>query len=399
VLADRYELVRHIARGGMGDVYEADDHQLRRSVAVKVFRAGATGDRARFDREVVVLAALNHPGLVRVYDAGEHAGDAFVVLELVDGPTLATRLATDGSVPSAEVADVGASLAAALAYVHEHGVVHRDVTPANVICGADGRPRLADFGIARLIDSTRVTAASTAIGTAAYMAPEQVQGHDVTPAADVYALGLVLLELLTGRRGFTGPPSEVTVARLVRRPDMVGVPGAWVPLLAAMTGRVPANRPTAAAVRDQLAALLAAGSADTGAVAVVPEAVASDEPTEPLEAVAAGGTTVMPVALVPDDDPPALPAALPSLRRWALVAAVVGLVLLLAVTMGGSGGGIEVPTSTTVTQPVVANPTTTINTTTTSAPATPAPPPAPGGKKKEPKHERGEPGEGDGPGD
>ena len=99
VLAGRYELVRHIARGGMADVYEADDRQLQRAVAIKVFRAGATADRARFDAEVVVLAALNHPGLVQVYDAGEHEGDAFVVLDLVDGPTLAARLASGGPIP------------------------------------------------------------------------------------------------------------------------------------------------------------------------------------------------------------------------------------------------------------------------------------------------------------
>src|SRR5688572_5471821 len=202
----------------MADVYEATDHQLQRQVAVKVFRAAATSDRARFDAEVVVLAALNHPGLVQVYDAGDQDGDAFVVLELVEGPTLATRLREVGPLPAVDVADLGAQVADALAYVHERGVVHRDVTPSNVLCGPDGRPRLADFGIARLVDTTRVTAAATAIGTAAYMAPEQVQGHDVTPAADVYALGLVLLELLTGRRAFEGTGHEVAVARLARPP-------------------------------------------------------------------------------------------------------------------------------------------------------------------------------------
>ena len=127
VLAGRYELVRHIARGGMADVYEADDRQLQRAVAIKVFRAGATADRARFDAEVVVLAALNHPGLVQVYDAGEHEGDAFVVLDLVDGPTLAARLAAGSPIPPPEVAEVGAQVADALAYVHDQGVVHRDV--------------------------------------------------------------------------------------------------------------------------------------------------------------------------------------------------------------------------------------------------------------------------------
>jgi len=392
ILAGRYELVRFIARGGMGEVYEAEDRQLQRQVAVKVFRAGAAADRSRFDSEIVVLAALNHPGLVHVYDAGEHHGDAFVVLELVDGPTLASRLAGGAPVPSAEVAALGASLADALAYVHDQGVVHRDVTPSNVICGTDGRPRLADFGIARLIDTTRVTAVSTAVGTAAYMAPEQVQGHDVTPAADVYALGLVLLELHTGRRAFTGTPQEVAVARLVRSPDVAaGVPDAWRPLLATMTDRAAANRPSAAEVRDQLNALRHSASMATGALAAVPAASVvappdgqppgpTDAPTHVLTAVG-GGTTVMPVALVPAEETLPSPGSPPTLRRrWVAVAVMVALVLLVVAAAVQSGGGIDVPTSTTtVTEPVVA--TTLPPSTTTTAPAITVPPPT----EKDPK--------------
>jgi serine/threonine protein kinase len=343
VLADRYAIVRHIARGGMADVYEAEDQQLRRSVAVKVFRGAAAADRARFDAEVVMLAALSHPGLVQVFDAGDHGDDAFVVLELVNGPNLAARLATNGPVAPAEVADIGAAVADALAYVHERGVVHRDVTPSNVICGPDGRPRLADFGIARLVDTTRVTATSTTVGTAGYMAPEQVQGHDVTPAADVYALGLVLLELLTGHRAFSGTQHEVAVARLVRDPDVErGVPGPWQPLLAAMTDRAPANRPTAVEVRDQLTALVHAADLATSAIAIDPPAP-GEAVTRPLESIG-GGTTVMPVGLVPVDSPEAEPAlTLPGPRR-ALIATIVGVVLLLLViSAAAGGGGIEPP--------------------------------------------------------
>jgi hypothetical protein len=389
VLADRYAIVRHIARGGMGDVYEAEDQQLRRSVAVKVFRGAAAADRARFDAEVVMLAALSHPFLVQVYDAGEHGGDAFVVLELVDGPTLASRLAGAGPVPPTEVANIGVALADALAYVHERGVVHRDVTPSNVICGADGRPRLADFGIARLVDTTRVTAVSTTIGTAAYMAPEQVQGHDVTPAADVYALGLVLLELLTGHRAFTGSPHEVAVARLVRSPDAdTGVPEAWRPVLAAMTDRAPANRPTAVEVRDQLSGLVDPAAVAAGAM-VVDRPAPAEAVTMPLEAVG-GGTTVMPVALVPEVGPAAVRDAVPAGRRRAVLAVVIGLVaLLLAASALAGGDGIELPPSTTVTEPVVAVPSTT---TTTAAPTTTARP------EKKGKGE-GERGRGDGDGD
>jgi serine/threonine protein kinase len=128
VLADRYELVRHIARGGMADVFEATDRQLGRQVAVKRFRGGSPQDRPRFDAEVLVLARLNHPNLVQVYDAGEHDGDGFVVMELIDGPSLAQILQTRVALPDHELADLAVPLADALAYVHANDVVHRDVT-------------------------------------------------------------------------------------------------------------------------------------------------------------------------------------------------------------------------------------------------------------------------------
>jgi serine/threonine protein kinase len=346
VLAERYDLVRHLARGGMADVYEATDRQLQRQVAVKVFRAAAASDRARFDAEIVVLAALNHPGLVQVYDAGDQGGDAFVVLELIDGPTLATRLHHHGPFPAMEVAEVGTQVADALAYVHERGIVHRDVTPSNVLCGPDGRPRLADFGIARLVDTTRITSAATALGTAAYMAPEQVQGHDVTPAADVYSLGLVLLELLTGQQAFTGSPQAAAVARLVRSPEIgSAVPGAWRDPLGAMTDRAAANRPSAADVRDRLTALMGGVVTRTSAA--------------PVE-----GTAVMPAALIPAADPET-----PRRRRGALAALAAGL---LALVLGAAALGADDPPAPPATTTTLPEATTTTSTTTT-APAV-APP-------------------------
>ncbi len=393
VLVDRYQLVRHVTRGGMADVYEAEDRQLQRRVAVKLFRGAAAGDRARFDAEVVVLAALNHPGLVRVYDAGEQDGDAFVVLELIEGPTLAARVAERGPLPAAEVAELGAQVADALAFVHEQGVVHRDVTPSNVLCAPDGRPRLADFGIARLVDTTRITATATAVGTAAFMAPEQVQGHDVTAAADVYALGLVLLELLTGRRAFSGAPHEVAMARLARDPDTrTDVPDAWRGLLGEMTDRAAPNRPSAAEVRDRLTALLTAAAEVTAAVAAAPSVTVpapSGEGPAPSDAVTAStpvvataadpGTTVMPATLLPVAEPAPRTGA-----RRALVAAAVGVLLLLvALAATGDGSGrLESPptTSPPATEPVVAVPPPT-----TMAPTTTVAPPEPGKGKGEPK--------------
>ncbi len=358
MLADRYELVRHIARGGMGDVYEARDDQLRRQVAVKVFRAAGPTDRSRFDAEVRVLASLNHPGLVRVFDAGSHGDDAFVVLELIEGPCLADALTERGTVPPVEAARLGADLADALDFIHRHGVVHRDVTTRNVLCSPDGRPRLVDFGIVRLLDTPRVTATAMAVGTAAFMAPEQVQGLDVTPAADVYALGLVLLEALTGRRAFTGAAHEVAVARLARDPDTSdGVPGAWQEVLRAMTARRPEDRPGAAAVRDRLLQL-ADGVAEAtgpmplpgvapivstaGAAAVAAAATGEDAPTAAM--AVDGGTAILPAPPLPFDVEPAPVRERQRSNRtlWALLVglAVAALVAVAAAAADRSPSGV-----------------------------------------------------------
>ena len=365
VLAERYELRRPIGRGGMADVYEARDRRLGRRVAVKVFRGAAPSDRARFDAEVRTLASLSHPSLVEVYDAGDHVdGQGAVVREARRGRRPLDELQHDEGV-AVVVAEVGACVADALAFVHEHGVVHRDVTPANILCAADGRPRLADFGIARLVDTTRITAPETAVGTAAYMAPEQVQGLEVTPAADVYSLGLVLLELLTGRRGFDGPPHEAAVGRLVRAPDVTrGVPGPWRGLLADMTERAPADRPLARAVAERLRALGTMSlDAPTAGLAVADD-VAADSPT------VVDGTAVLPVALVPDSTgtrPPRWRRVAPALAALALAAAA-----LAAGAVNGDGRGADPTSSTTDTTPAVASPppSTTVPATTSTAETT-----------------------------
>ncbi|MFE9750432.1 serine/threonine-protein kinase [Saccharothrix saharensis] len=246
LLAGRYELAGTLGFGGMSEVRRGWDTVLRRAVAVKVFRPEADDDTARrFDNEARTLARLSHPGLVAVHDAGVSDGTAFVVLQLVEGRTLRDRIA-DGPLSVAEVRELGARLADALTYVHEQGVVHRDVKPSNILLDADGTPHLADFGLAHLADTTRFTRTNQMVGTAAYLAPEQVRGDAFGPAADIYSFGLVLLECLTGRREYPGGDVESAVARLHRPPAVPDdLPADLVRLLSLMTSLSARRRPSA----------------------------------------------------------------------------------------------------------------------------------------------------------
>ncbi len=247
-----------IGIGSSAVVHRATDRRFGTPVAVKHFHANASAhDLRQQQQEMAVLARLDHPGLVGLHDGGTEDGRAFVVTDLVEGPTLAERISSGPPLDPAAVRALGAQLADALAHVHAGGIVHRDVKPANVLLGADGRPRLADFGIARALDGAGATATATGcvVGTAAYLAPEQVRGESVGPAADVYALGLVLLEALTGRREYPGLAVESATARLHRPPVVpAGLPGGLGPLLVAMTGSEPRERPPAAVVAATLAA-------------------------------------------------------------------------------------------------------------------------------------------------
>lgn len=236
LVADRYRLVSLLGRGGTAEVWRAEDDALGRSVALKLVTVPTDDSAARAGEEARLLARLSHPGLVPVYDAGtDERGRPWVVMELVEGETLADTVKR-GRMPSQRVAVIGRSVAEALGYVHAQGLVHRDVKPANVLIGHDGRVRLTDFGIARLVDSARVTSTGMMVGTASYLAPEQVAGETVGPPADVYALGLMLLECLTGAREYAGSTVEVALARLHRQPSIpttleAGWPGLLLSLI------------------------------------------------------------------------------------------------------------------------------------------------------------------------
>lgn len=256
----RYRVDALIGTGGTAMVHRAHDTRLGRDVALKRVRPGPgrAQHRLRLRDEGRLLAGLEHPGLVNVLDAAWEGPSApYVVLELVDGPDLSDLL-RDGALDPLRVATVGRDVASVLAYLHEQGFVHRDVKPANVLL--DGtRARLCDLGIAvHTGEGDPHGRPGHTIGSIAYLAPEQVLGDPLGPAVDVYALGLVLLEALTGRREYPGPDSEAAWARVHRNPTIpTSLGSSWTGLLAAMTARDPLERPAAREVAEHLEALLA----------------------------------------------------------------------------------------------------------------------------------------------
>ena len=219
-----YEIVAPLGAGGMGEVYRARDPRLKRDIAIKVLPADVTSspDRlARFEREATTVAGLNHPNIVVLHSIEEDDGVRFLTMELVEGRSLA-ELITPGGLPLAQLLDLGIPLADALVAAHEKGVVHRDLKPANVMVTREGRVKVLDFGLAKLAhaesDLDAALAATQAgpisevgqvVGTAPYMAPEQTRGEPVDARSDLFALGIVLYELATGRRPFHGPTASV----------------------------------------------------------------------------------------------------------------------------------------------------------------------------------------------
>jgi serine/threonine-protein kinase len=248
---DRYRLERPLGHGGMASVYLGRDTELDRPVAVKLLAENAAGDdglRKRFLREARLAARLSHPNVVNVYDAGEDDGRPYLVMEHVQGETLAEVLAARGRLPPEEVRVLGAQAARGLAHAHAAGLVHRDIKPQNLLLRDDGTLKIADFGIARAAEGTALTQPGTVLGTAAYLAPEQALGQDVTPAADVYSLGAVLYELLTGR-----PPLEIRSLEELATPKPIAPVRELAPqtppdledLVMRCLARNPSYRPTA----------------------------------------------------------------------------------------------------------------------------------------------------------
>ncbi|HEV7145987.1 MAG TPA: serine/threonine-protein kinase [Pedococcus sp.] len=396
LLNDRYRLDELIASGGMGQVWRATDELLGRLVAIKLVQeggpahapagTGADDFRERFRHEARNSAGLSHPNIATVYDFGDDANRPYLVMELVEGQSLAQLLAERGPLPPHEVTAILGQAALALQAAHTAGVVHRDVKPANIMVTPGGLVKLTDFGIARAAAGSGLTRTGEVLGTPHYLSPEQAHGLPATAASDVYALGVVGHELLTGQRPFTGDSIVATALAHVTQatpelPD--SVPPTLRDAIMAALAKDPADRPESAA---ELAAMLGMPSG-------------RHNPERGLDAVAdAAGATMLVPAPVAD---PGVPAARRSrLRRWWLLpvaALAVTVVGILAAASFSSGSGsptthsTNTSTSTTSTTNAAAanaganvggaattTPTTpTTSTTTPAAARTTAPAPAP----------------------
>jgi eukaryotic-like serine/threonine-protein kinase len=281
----------------MATVYLAHDGELERPVALKILAENLAGDatfRDRFEREARLAARLSHPNVVRVFDVGESDGRPFIVMEYVEGDTLADELGRHGPLPPERAVDLALQICSGLEAAHTSGLVHRDVKPRNLLLRPDGVLKIADFGIARAAESTRLTEIGTILGTAAYLAPEQAEGVEATPAADLYSVGAVLYELLTGRVPYTATSLVELLAKQQAGPPppIAGVPDWFELAVIRCLEPDPSERPSSA---GELAGELAPGLA----------------PTIPLERGAPG--------------PPALHVG-SQRRRW-------GVVMLLALAL------------------------------------------------------------------
>ena len=280
--AGRYELGRVLGAGGTAKVYEAHDLRLDRQVAVKLVPAAPAEPelRQRFVREARSAAAFTHPNAVALFDAGESDGYLYLVMELVDGQSLADRLATDGPLEPATAGNITAGVLAALAAAHAVGIVHRDVKPGNILLGANGTVKLADFGIAKRHDGDDVTVIGEIVGTPKYLAPELLDGEPATPSSDVYATGVVLFEMLAGHPPFDANTPLATALAHRDRP---------VPNLSSLRPDAPANLTGAAntAMAKDRAHRFASAAAMRAAVLGTPQ------PTEPTSKVPLAQTQVI----------------------------------------------------------------------------------------------------------
>ena len=363
LILDRYRLVERIALGGTAEVWRAHDEQLDRQVAVKRLHPHLMpdeGSRRRLAAEARAAAGLSHPVIVDVYDIDTEGESPAIVMELVDGESLATRIAHDGPLGPAEAAGITADVADALYHAHQRGLVHRDVKPGNVLLSGDGRTRLVDFGIARSLaeSAERFTQVGTVMGTLSAMAPEQLAGGPIGPRTDLYGLGVVLHEALTGRPPYTAvTPVALADAQRAGPPSLDGIDPTLAALVAACLAPQPEDRPLHAGALAQalrawiagdpspalvMAPTAAHAAVDTAAVTVASPAVAPAPPrSAPVRAVPAGAERPRRRAL---------------LLGLAAAVLAVGLAVAIVALDGLPAAAEEVASPTTAVSPVVQTP-------------------------------------------
>src|SRR5690625_3653690 len=297
VLVNRYRLDDVIGTGGMGRVWRGTDTLLDRPVAVKELTTppGLPDHevevlRTRMIREARSAAQLSHPSIITVFDVADEDGRPWIVMELVQGPSLGALLSDGGALPVRRAAEIGEQMAAALPEAHRRGIVHRDIKPGNVLIADDDRAVLTDFGIAHLDGSTHLTSTGLLIGSPSYLAPEVAHGYSATPASDVWALGVTLYQAVEGTLPFDRPTPMSTLTAIVTQdlPEPARA-GALAPLLAELCAKEPEDRPTSDRVRARLREIREAAEADsTSAMAAAPIPVATPTPDPTPEPTATG---------------------------------------------------------------------------------------------------------------
>jgi eukaryotic-like serine/threonine-protein kinase len=355
----KYQLGELLGQGGMGAVYRSFHPLLNRQVAIKVMLGTIAADpeaHQRFIREAQVVAALSHPHIVNIFDVDVQNGQPYIVMDFVESGSLAARLRA-GPLPLAEVLRLMIPLAEALEYAHRQGLIHRDLKPANVLLRSDGGPVLADFGLARAAQpdsAAKITATGAVLGTLAYMAPEQFSGQPTDARADIYALGVMLFEMLTGRPPFDGDSAQIMYGHLQQPPPAPRMLNPALPdeverLVLRMLSKSPAGRPqsaaeVAAALRD-----IQAGGAATGATIALPNQLAPTIATRP-----SAGTLALDRAAPADKTPAQAPRRRSPILLAGAIAAIIVAVLAAVVlatrpsgtsTAGGATSEVARPTA------------------------------------------------------
>ncbi len=339
----RYELDSRIAIGGMGEVWEATDHVIGRTVAIKILKDEYMGDPGfleRFRAEARHAALVNHEGIASVFDYGEENGSAFLVMELVPGEALSTILERDGSLSTDKTLDIVAQTSLALQAAHAAGLVHRDIKPGNLLITPDGRVKITDFGIARIADQVPLTATGQVMGTVQYLSPEQASGHPASPATDIYSLGIVAYECLAGKRPFTGESQvAIAMAQINEQPPPLPATVA-VPvqnLVMAMIAKKPEDRPGSAAVVARAATALRRGDVAAAAAAVPAIATGVVAGEAATQLLTSGSDTSAATRLMPAPGEEGAEEAGEKKKRspwtWPLIALIALLLLVLIGTI------------------------------------------------------------------